>query len=244
MLAQLRYRQWDGNESSFHCGEEADDVFEALRSQNRDAITSVSVWCNLRGKRLHPLVGLRPGQGFGESSRVELEVDEREGRRIRLLVKPARRSKAGRDSSVVCMTTTFRQLLCCASPDWVTGPSATVRALEAQTERLTPCCLVFRAHQGTRTRICWNPHNQETSLVLLTIASTVFSPCYRWLTLHAPDLKCSTIVATPILASCVGNETDAARSRPRLGPGGHRGRSYLFSGQKSPITRVETVIES
>ena len=58
MPAEQRYRKRDGNESRCHRGEEADDVLEALRRQYGDAITSVSVWRNLRGKRLHPLVEL------------------------------------------------------------------------------------------------------------------------------------------------------------------------------------------
>src|ERR1700739_4917079 len=84
MPTQLRNGQRDRDVSGRHRAEEADDVFETLRSANRDAVTRRPARSQLRGDYLRVLVDLRPGQRLGTPGGVKFVVDERVSGRVRM----------------------------------------------------------------------------------------------------------------------------------------------------------------
>ena len=83
---ELRNRQRDGDVAGRDRAEEADDVFEALRSANRDPVGRRPARSQLGGDYLCACEDLRPGQRLGISGRVEFVVDE--GVRGRIRVSP------------------------------------------------------------------------------------------------------------------------------------------------------------
>ena len=83
--AELRHGQRDRDEAGLHRAENPDDVFEALRSKDRGAITRRSAGRQLPRRLPARAVDLRPRQGLGIPGRIDFVVDERVRGRIRLL---------------------------------------------------------------------------------------------------------------------------------------------------------------
>ena len=88
MRAGQRHRQRDRHEAGLHRAENPDDVFEALRSEDRHAITRRSAGRQFRGNNLRAPVDLKPRQCLGIARRIQFVVDERVRARIRLSPGP------------------------------------------------------------------------------------------------------------------------------------------------------------
>src|SRR5271168_4360358 len=88
MRAELRRGQWNRDEAGLHRAENPDDVFEALRSEDRPAITRRSAGRQFRGNDLRAPVDLKPRQCLGIAGRIQFVIDERVRARIRLLPGP------------------------------------------------------------------------------------------------------------------------------------------------------------
>ena len=88
MLTWLRYRERHGDETGLDRAEEADDVLQPLRRQDRRPVTWRPELHELSGDHVHPVTKLRPSEALGHPGRVGFVVDERIGDVVGLLLCP------------------------------------------------------------------------------------------------------------------------------------------------------------